>query len=81
MEAVFHAEMVRDFAGNEPSLINRVTIEVNRDLRTMSGMTAKEKSQELGLKLSNFKFVIAKLVRPFRPPSFLAISSSSVRQL
>lgn len=61
-----HGEMLRDFAGNDPVLINRVTIEVNRDLRTMSGMTAKEKSQELGLKLSNFKFVIAKLEKAYK---------------
>lgn len=61
-----HAEMLRDFAGNDPARLNRVTIEVNRDLRTMSGMTAKEKSQELGLKLSNFKFVIAKLEKAYK---------------
>ena len=54
-------DIVKEYAGNDRSRIARATIEVNRDLREMSGKTAKAKAQDLGLRLANFKGVSKKL--------------------
>ena len=56
-----HADILKEYAGGNKARIARETIEVNRDLREMSGMTAKQKAQDLGLRLSNFKGVSKKL--------------------
>ncbi len=53
------------FANGDQSRIAQVTIEVNRDLREMSGKTAKAIAQDLGLRLSNHKHVSAKLEADF----------------
>ena len=58
-------DIIHDYAGGDAARIGRVTIEVNRDLREMSGKTAKEKAQELGQRLSNFKSVTKKLEEAF----------------
>ncbi len=58
-------DIVKEYAGNEKTRIARATIEVNRDLREMSGMTAKAKAQDLGLRLANFKGVSKKLEEAF----------------
>ena len=60
-----HHDILKEFAANEPSSIGRVTIEVNRDLREMSGKTAKLVAQELGQRLANFKSVAARLEKAF----------------
>jgi len=54
-------DIIKDYAGGEKGRISRAVIEVNRDLREMSGLTAKEKAQELGLRLANHKHVSARL--------------------
>jgi hypothetical protein len=41
------------FAAGDRGRVARLTIEVNRDLREMSGKTAKQIEQDLGLRLSN----------------------------
>ena len=46
--------------------IGKITIEVNRDLREMSGMTAKEKAQDLGLRIANHHAVAEKLEEVIR---------------
>ena len=56
-----HADIIKEYAAGDKARIARETIEVNRDLREMSGMTAKQKAQDLGLRLSNFKGVSKKL--------------------
>lgn len=43
--------------------ISQVVIEVNRDLREMSGMTAKQMAQDMGQRLANFKSVVEKLTK------------------
>ena len=53
------------FANGDKSRVAQVTIEVNRDLREMSGKTAKAIAQDLGLRLSNHKHVSAKLEEVF----------------
>jgi CRISPR-associated endonuclease Csn1 len=58
-------DIIKDYAGNDPARIGRITIEVNRDLREMSGKTAKEKAQDQGLRLADFKSVAKKLEKAF----------------
>ncbi len=60
LERLF-GDMVKEFAKGELGRIGQVTMEVNKDLRAMSGMTAKQKAQDLGIRLSNHKSVAAKL--------------------
>ena len=55
------ADIIKEYAGNDRSRIARMTIEVNRDLRQMSGMTAKEKAQDLGKRIANHRSVATKL--------------------
>ena len=50
-----------EFANGDPSRIAGLTIEVNRDLRDLSGKTRKEQEQDLGLRLGDFKRVAAKV--------------------
>lgn len=45
--------------------IGDAVIEVNRDLQAMSGMTAKEMAQDMGLRLSAFKSAVAYLEKAF----------------
>lgn len=59
----------RDLRVSFPGAIRRVVVEVNRDLRTFSGMTAKEKAQDLGQRLANHDKVSAKLERDLAPTS------------
>ncbi|MGD9781021.1 MAG: type II CRISPR RNA-guided endonuclease Cas9 [Kiritimatiellia bacterium] len=47
-------DMLKDYAGGKASRIAKTIIEVNSDLRTMSGMTAKERETETNKRLSNF---------------------------
>ena len=56
-----HSQIVEVYAGGNADAIERVAIEVNRDLRNMSGKTAKQVAQDLGQRLSNFKSVSQKL--------------------
>lgn len=58
-------DIIKDYAANNPRRIRRVTIEVNRDLREMSGKSAKEKAQDIGQRLANFKSVTKKLAEAF----------------
>lgn len=58
-------DIIKEYARDDSSRIAKITIEVNRDLRDMSGKTAKEKAQDLGLRLANFKSVAKKLEEAF----------------
>ena len=58
---LLQADLIKEFAGDDKARIARMTIEVNRDLREMSGKTAKAQAQDLGLRLANFKGVSKKL--------------------
>lgn len=50
-----------EFGAGGKERIASLTIEVNRDLRDLSGKTAKEIAQDLGLRLGDFKRVAAKV--------------------
>jgi CRISPR-associated endonuclease Csn1 len=54
-------DILKEYAGGDKTLIARITIEVNRDLRDMSGMTAKQKAQDLGQRIANHHHVVEKL--------------------
>ncbi len=58
-------DIIKEYASSDAGRVGRVTIEVNRDLSEMSGKTAKEKAQGLGLRLANFKSVAKKLEEAF----------------
>ncbi len=59
----------KDFADGKKERIGKITIEVNRDLREMSGKTAKEKAQDLGLRIANHHAVAEKLEKAFAEES------------
>jgi CRISPR-associated endonuclease Csn1 len=59
------ADIVKEYAAGEKERIGKITIEVNRDLREMSGKTAKEKAQDLGLRIANHHAVAKKLEEAF----------------
>jgi hypothetical protein len=56
-----HRDLVATYAPNHPDALSHITIEVNSDLRTFSGLSAKEKDKELGQRLSDFKKVVDRL--------------------
>jgi hypothetical protein len=60
-----HADLLKTYASDDPERVAKVTIEVNRDLKELSGKTAKLIAQDLGLRLSNFKSVTTKLEKAF----------------
>jgi CRISPR-associated endonuclease Csn1 len=60
-----HRDILKEYAEGDSSRFARVTIEVNRDLKEMSGKTAKQVAQDMGLRLSNFKSVLKKLEKAF----------------
>ena len=51
----------KDYADGKKERVGKITIEVNRDLREMSGKTAKEKAQDIGLRIANHHAVSEKL--------------------
>lgn len=52
-----HQDLIEQYADGKPEYVRRITIEVNSELRDLSGRTAKEVAQEEGLKLADFKSV------------------------
>lgn len=56
-----HNDIIESYADGDPERIGRITIEVNSELRAMSGRTAKEIAQEEGKKLADFKDVTKEL--------------------
>jgi len=65
-------DIVKGYANGDHARVQRATIEVNRDLREMSGKTAKEKAQDLGLRLSNHAHVSKELEKHFTPEQITA---------
>jgi hypothetical protein len=58
-------DIISEYAQGDKTQIGKITIEVNRDLREMSGKSAKEKAQELGQRIANHHAVAAKLEKAF----------------
>lgn len=61
-----HDHMIQEFAGGEKSRISRITVEVARDLQTMSGMTNKDKAKELFGKLKHHHDTAAALAEKLK---------------
>ncbi len=51
-------DIIKEYAAGDKTRLARLTIEVNRDLREMSGKTAKQKAQDLGLRIANHHHVV-----------------------
>ncbi|HEY4417824.1 MAG TPA: HNH endonuclease domain-containing protein [Verrucomicrobiae bacterium] len=58
-------DIIKEYAEGKKDRIGKITIEVNRDLREMSGKNAKEKAQDLGLRIANHHHVTGKLEKAF----------------
>lgn len=56
-----HEDLVKEYAAGDRERIGRVTIEVNRDVKEMSGKSAQEQAKETGQQLAHFKNVAKKL--------------------
>jgi CRISPR-associated endonuclease Csn1 len=61
-----HNHIVQDFAAGDKSRISRITVEVARDLQTMSGLTNKEKAKELTGKLKQHKEIASGLAEKLK---------------
>jgi hypothetical protein len=61
-----HDHIIQDFAAGDKSRISRITVEVARDLQTMSGMTNKEKAKELTGKLKHHHEIAASLAEKLK---------------
>lgn len=59
-------DIIEEFAAGDKSRISRITVEVARDLQTMSGMTNKEKAKELAGKLKHHKEIAAALAEKLK---------------
>jgi HNH endonuclease/RuvC endonuclease subdomain 3 len=58
-------DIIKEYADGKKERIGKITIEVNRDLRDMSGMTAKAKAKDLEMRIANHHAVAEKLERAF----------------
>jgi len=74
-----HQDVIKEYAGGDPSKVSRITIEVNRDIREFSGKTAKDIAMDLGSRLSNFKGVVKKLESDFEGQN-IRISPGLIRK-
>jgi CRISPR-associated endonuclease Csn1 len=74
-----HKDILNEFAEGDPNRISQATIEVNRDLREMSGKTTEDIKKELGSRLGNFKSVATKLGNELNPHGIRA-SASLIRK-
>jgi CRISPR-associated endonuclease Csn1 len=55
------ADIIKEYAAGKKERVEKITIEVNRDLREMSGLTAKQKAMDLGSRVANHHAVSEKL--------------------
>jgi CRISPR/Cas system Type II protein with McrA/HNH and RuvC-like nuclease domain len=58
-------DIVKEYAGGDKTQIGKAVIEVNRDLREMSGKTNYEKQQDLNNRVKNHQTVSDKLEKAF----------------
>jgi CRISPR-associated endonuclease Csn1 len=52
-----HEDLLKEYAGGDKARVGRVTIEVNRNLKEMSGKTAQEQAKEQGQQTAHFRSV------------------------
>ena len=56
-----HEHLLTEFAAGDPTRVSRITIEVNRNLKELSGKTAQEQAKEQGQQTAQFRSVEKKL--------------------
>ncbi len=74
-----HRDIINGYARGDAAAVERVAIEVNRDLRNLSGKTAKEIASDLGKRLANFKGVADKLEKAFEGKN-IRVSAGLIRK-
>jgi CRISPR-associated endonuclease Csn1 len=74
------ADLIADpaYGAGDPARISRVTLEVNRDLREMAGLTAQDIAKELGQRLAGHKKVSARLEAEL--PTGTVVSAGLIRK-
>ncbi len=60
-----HADILKEYAGGEKSRIERITVEVNRNVKELSGKTAQEQAKEQGQQTFQFRSVEKKLTAAY----------------
>lgn len=75
-------ELIADpaYAAGKPEQVARLTIEVNRDLREWSGLTAKEIAKEMNDRLSSHSKVARRLLADLPPEYHSRINASLIRK-
>jgi hypothetical protein len=63
------ADIIKEYAKDKKERVGTLTIEVNRDLREMSGKTAKMIAMDLGSRIANHHHVAEKLEKAFAEES------------
>ena len=68
------ADLIADpaYGADDPARISRVTLEVNRDLREMAGLTAQDIAKELGQRLAGHKSVSSRLEEELPPDTIIS---------
>jgi CRISPR-associated endonuclease Csn1 len=72
-------DLIQEFANGDRSRIARMTIEVNRDLRDLSGKTREKQQKDLGLRLGDFKRV-SKDVEDYCKPRGIKVTAGLIRK-
>jgi CRISPR-associated endonuclease Csn1 len=60
-----HADLLAEYAGGNPARVGRITIEVNRNLKELSGKSAQEQAKEQGQQTAQFRSVEKKLTAAY----------------
>jgi hypothetical protein len=68
-------EIVGEFGSGDSSRVERIILEVARDLQTMSGLTSKEKARELGTKHAHFDKVSAKVAEALAEENAIRVTA------
>jgi hypothetical protein len=74
-----NADILKEFCGGLPNAVAKITIEVNREIRDLSGKTAQEVAKDQGQRLANFKAVTKKLESAFDGKN-ITVTASLIRK-
>ncbi len=60
-----HTDILKQYAGGDKTRIERITVEVNRNVKELSGKTAQEQAKEQGQQTAQFRSVEKKLTAAY----------------
>lgn len=60
-----HQDLLKEYAGGDKTRVDRITIEVNRNLKELSGKSAQEQAKEQGQQTAQFRSVEKKLTAAY----------------